>query len=942
MRGMITPSISWKMAWRNLRSQRRQTLLTIAGGCIGAALIMASIIFFQSFDESGSRWLKKHYGPIDWELRPPNNNPFFTSEELPSIEQLLKPNKLQQLPVVTFETRVSKVDGNLQTVRTGMRYLGIGLDFLQASTFDKENSLWNLSLSPNQIVLSDAIAKPLEIIEGDTVALTDAKGEKHFYQVRKIVKEEGISGYRGSTSTEGTLLIGLSDARQLAGIPIHTITSIFVGTTDKSLKKAEPSHFPIPAPLFEVREQKQLDFNQVQQMKKKHGFTFVLCSITAILAGALLMIQILLMLADARKESTALLRAIGFQRRHTQTFFLIEAFLINLLSTGVGIALGIPLGSGIILLFGWLNRNLIFAYSAHSVAITPYISLGGILLTGAIVLTLLMLTSVIACYKLGNLKIVATLRGENIKAEPRRVFWYAGIRIGLTLCSAVILGIHIVQLVTGKGIAILTTSGNTSTIQSAYVLALWFLSSISLLYIIVQILPYIQKLLKPLLNRLGIGEAAQILAFRYPAGNYRRTFVVTLLFSCCFMLLTLIIIITQHNYREIEQKSYTVLGYPAYIKYSTDSEKQQIISILNEDPELGKASKNSPVMEPYMIQAGSDGAILPNSQLSLTIPSDAFLQSNTHKLSERSADFASDDEAWKAVLNNPHYVILDKKYSYAPEEWSTVYGMEKEISAKINVGDKLKLNIYEKPAGPNTSDFGKKPQLKNSIDIKIIGFADTSTGMEFYNVMFVHPQIYEKLKAQGYHWENTSEKGYIMLPLPSKDLSYLRKIEEHVVAEGINGFYAPGITEASEDISTIQMLWIFNGFMILAMGIGLAGLAILQFRAVQERSKTIAMMRCIGLSTRLVRQMILLEGTMIGWIGLLNGCLFGSIGGYITVRLLESTKKPTDPILHFYYPWEFILPIACALMLLTLLLNLEPSRRILRLSPSEAIRSADE
>ncbi|WP_173218683.1 ABC transporter permease [Paenibacillus alba] len=903
---------------------------------------MASIVFFQSFDESGNRWLKKHYGPIDWELRPPTNNPFFTAEELPAIEQYLKPHKLQQLSAVTFETRVSKVDGNLQSVRTGMRYLGIGLDFSQASIFDKDNSLWNLSLSPDQIVLSDAIATPLELIEGDTVALTDVKGEKHLFQVKKIVKEKGISGYRGSSSTEGTLLIGLSTARLLAGIPDHAITSILTGMIDNSLKNTEPSHFPSPSPLFEVREQKQSDFNQVQQMKKKHGFTFVLCSLTAVMAGALLMIQILLMLADARKETTAVLRAIGFQRRQTETIFFIEALLINLLSTGIGLVLGIPLGCGIIVLFEWLNRDLIFAYSAHTVPITPYISLWSILVTGIIILCLLMLTSVIACYKLGNLKIVSALRGDANKVEPRMAFRHVKIRIGLTLCSAVILGIHIVQLVTGKGIAIIIGEGDSSLIQSLSVLVLWFVSSLSSLYIVVQILPFIQKLLKPLLQRLGIGEAAQILAFRYPAGNYRRTFVVTLLFSCCFMLLTLVVIITQHNYRNIEQKPYTVLGYPAYIKYGTDSEKQRILSILNQDQELGGITQNSSIMEPYMIQTASNGAILAKSQLNLTSPSDAFLSGGTPKLSERSANFASDEEAWKAVMSNPQYVILDKKYSYAPEEWPSVYGMGKQISRKLIVGEHLKLDVYEKPAGPNTPGFGKEPRTVDSIDIQIIGFADTSTGLEFYNVMFVHPHIYDKLKAQGYRWETTPEKGYIMLPLLSKETSYLRKIEEHVVTLGINGFTAPGISEASEDISTIQMLWVFNGFMILAMGIGLAGLAILQFRAVKERSKTIAMLRCIGLSTRFVRQMLLLEGTMIGWTGLLNGCLFGSTGGYMIVKLLESTKKPTDPALSFYYPWEFVLPIACTLMLLTLLLNLEPSERILRLSPSEAVRSADE
>lgn len=181
------------------------------------------------------------------------------------------------------------------------------------------------------------------------------------------------------------------------------------------------------------------------------------------------------------------------------------------------------------------------------------------------------------------------------------------------------------------------------------------------------------------------------------------------------------------------------------------------------------------------------------------------------------------------------------------------------------------------------------------------------------------------------------------MSLPSNDLRDLRKIEQRLAAQGIKGFYSPGISKAGEDMNMIQMLWIFIGFMTLVtLNIGLAGLAILQYRAVQERAKTIAMMRCIGLSIRLIRQMLLLEGTTISWLGLLNGCLFGSIGGYTIVRLAELTKPPTSPALSFDYPWEIILPIIGTLMLIALLLNLAPSRKITRLSPGDAIRSASE
>lgn len=944
MRSMLPPSLVWRMAWRNLWTQPRQTLLTVLGGCIGAALIMAAVVFFQSFDESGNRWMKQHYGPIDWELKPPAGSPHFTQEEVQAIAERLKLSNVQLLPAAIFETSVSKVDGQLQPVQTGLRYLAMGVDFAQAAAFDPDHPLWELSLTADQVLLSEAIAESLGVVEGDTVAIPDKRGNSQLFQVKKIVKEDGITGYRGLFAAEGTMIMGINQARQLNAAPDGAFTSILAGRKDQTLAKQSAVRFPTPLPLFEVHEQKLTDENQVNKMKQRHGAIFIICSITAILAGALLMMQILQMLAHSRKESLALLRALGFKNGQVRAIFFIETTLINLLSTGAGIVLGIPLGFGVIRLFEWFNQDLIYAYSAKSIPVTPYISLGGIVLAGAIVLGLLTVISLIACYRMGKMNIVLALRGDQDSEKTgngERI--RKGLRIVLTACAAIMVCIHFIQFFSGMSVEIITTDSGVVPLRSLSVLALWFGASVSMLYLVVQGLPYIQKGLKPLLSRIGIGEAAQILAFRYPAGNYRRTFIVTLLFSCCFMILVLILIVTQHNYREINQKSYSILGYPAYIKYYSEQEKQQILSVLKQDSELTEAAQNPPIMEPYMLGLEPNKLFLDSQQLNLTVPSEAFLAHGPPKLSQRSPAFSSDEEAWAAVLINPQAVILDHKYSYEPDEWSPGYGMNTALSRKLNVGDRLTLNVYNKNPEPNTPDFGKPRKVVGTFDIDIIGFADTSTGMEFYNVMFVHPQIYDQLKEHGYRWEYLKELGYVLLSLPSYELSDLRKIEQRLAAQGIKGFYAPGISEAGEDMNMIQMLWIFIGFMTLVtLNIGLAGLAILQYRAVQERAKTMAMMRCIGLSIRLVRQMLLLEGTMISWLGLLNGCLFGSIGGYTIVSLAESTKAPTSPALPFDYPWEFILPIIGALMLIAFLLNLAPSRKMTRLSPGDAIRSANE
>jgi ABC-type lipoprotein release transport system permease subunit len=939
MKTLMISSITWKMAWRNIRSQPRQTLLSILGGCVGAALVMAAVIFFQSFDESGNRWLEKHYGPLDWEMRPANHNTYFTADELPPIKEQLKHANIWIIPAITLESTVTKLDGELQPVRISARNLVIGVDFKEMGAVESANPLWSIGLSSDQVVLSSATAAQLALRSGDTVRLTAKDGTDHLFQVTMIVNEQGITGYRGVTASEGTLLMSLDSARRLAAIPDHSVTSILAGAHRTTGKQILAPHFPTPSNLFEVAELKQSAMSQVQQLKESYGVPFALCSLIAIFAGALLMVQILLMLADSRKETIAILRAIGFHRRQTQRIFFAETILLNLLITSIGLIAGIVLGVGVIGLYNWFHSDMMDAYSTYSIPILPFISLKGILLSGAAVLILLSLCSLIACYWLGKHRIVSAMRGDSQLTSERSGLRRRRIRIVLTVAACVILITHILQLVSGNAVEVLTGGTHPFLPQGLIVILLWLASSLAALYIVIQSLPQLQKLLKPAFRFIGVDQAAQFLAFRYPTGKYRRALIVTLLFSCCLMLLTFILILNEHFYSNLKQKSYTVLDYHAFVKYDSEDEKQEVLTAIRINPELAKLAPTPSILEPYMLQTNIQG-VEPRAQLNLIAPNDAFLHNGIPKLLSRSSKFATDEEAWLAVKNDPRYVIWDKKYSFAPEEWPEMFAMNQVISRKLNVGEKLNLVFYEKPDGPKPIDY--VPNQAGTEEVEIAGFVDTNTGMQFYNVVFANELLYDKFKNQGFRWDYLTEKGYVMLNMSSPTLADIREAEELFAIQDVQGFIAPALTEGPKDLGSVQMMWMLVGFMALSVSIGLAGLAILQLRAVQERAKTFAMLRCIGFSKRMIRQIMLLEGTSIGWIGLLNGVCFGSIGGYFIVNLMESYKPPTAAELSYQYPWQLLVPITALFLLLTWLMNLLPPASILRLSPGEAIRSADE
>lgn len=940
-RPLMSP-IVWKMAWRNIRAHPRQTFLSVLGGCIGAALIVAAVMFFQSFEHSGSRWLEKHYGAIDWELLPPAQQPGFDTEQLTAIREKLAIGEISLLPAVTSKTTVAKLDGQLQQVEIGLNYLIVGVDWQEGQSFDPSLDLWNYSLTQDQVVLSEAAALPLNIQSGDTISLTDTVGVPHMFKVKAVVKEEGITGYRGLSASEGTVLMNESSARKLAGVSDGVATSIFASANQSTRQAGEAPRFPTPYPEFSVVEQKQSALQQVEQQKLRYGITFAFCSVTAIGAGMLLMMQLLLMLGDSRKESFGVLRALGYQRKHIQHLFFAEASLLSLLSTGMGVLLGIPAGYLVVGAFQWFNRDFLLHYSAHSIPIEPYLSPFAAVGSAAVVFGLLMFTSLAAGWRLGRMNILTALRGEDRSLNEGSSLRRKALNMLVTMACLLIVLFNCYFFISGRGITALGSGSNPLSGQGGWVFLLWILGSVAFLYVWVQALPLLQKLLKPILQKLGFNDSVQMMASRYPARNYRRTLVVALLFSSSMMVLSLITVMNHHLERDMQRNSYTLLGYPAYIKYNNETEKNNILSVLQNDSELSRLIFNPLVMEPYMLRTNIADVFNDIVQLNVTVPTEDFIRDGAPKLTHRAPEFVTDEEAWLAVMNDPKYIVLDKKYSYGVEEWPGMYGRSQYPVRPLAVGETLQLDIYSKPAQPNTPQFGMDPEKAGETEITIAGFADVTTGMEFYNVMFIHEQLYNQYKEQGYRWEYLTEQGYVMLPLASSGVEELRALHERLTMLGINGFNAPLLNEAPKDFGMVQMIYLFVGFLVLSVSIGLAGLCILQYRAVQERAKTIAMLRCIGFGKKMIRQMLLLEGTVIGWSGLLNGLLFGTMGGYYLASYMESTRPPIEEPLAILFPWLPLMPIIAGLLAVTLLLNLFPSRRVLRLTPGEAIRSSEE
>ncbi|WP_409343844.1 ABC transporter permease [Paenibacillus sp. MBLB4367] len=936
---MLKSPLVWKMAWQHVKGSPKQTLLSIAGGCIGAMLIVAAIVFHHSFEQSGKRWMEAHFGAVDWEITPVRPNASFASQETAEITGKLAGSGLQTLPVVRTTGTVVKLDKDRQPVQAAADTLVLGIDFAAASVFAPgEQAVLGSAPTEDEAVVSAPVASKLGIGQGELIGVYEPSGGLRLLKVKQVAPESGITGYRGSANASGTLLVRPETARRLAQLEEGRFHSMFVSTGRVS---AEPPHFPVPMPLFEVTEQKETAIAKVNALQARYGLTFLIASVAASCAGALLLLQVLLMLADARNEQLGVLRALGLRNRQVRVIFGAEAALLNVLSVTAGTLLGCALGYGLIAFFRQQFAETVQRYEGLSIPLVPHLPVQAIVVTAAAVVAFQLAVTAVASRALTKQPIVQTLRGGGMQtAKPHKLT--AGRLLLIAICAALPL-FHLVQTLTPLGGEWLDSMGVGFLAKGLSVIGVWLLGSVAAVYAVIQSLPLLEHAFAPLYRKIGGNRASVMLAFRYPLRKKSRAFVISAIFSIVFMMLTTTVAISyQWLYTEEGGKvEDSLMGYPAYAAYSDDAERDALIRTAETEPEVSGLIHRVNSVSPYRLNVLAEGVWKEVSTFSVTAYDPTFFLNGRLQLIERSPRFSSDEEAWNTLLTQENAVILDEKFRYEADLWSDVYAKRFLPQRPLQAGDKIMLTVFGKPAAPNTPGFGTPSQAIAQREVEIAGFVKGEIGNEFYNLLVASPVFYETFEREGFKWPNHPEKGYVFFDIDERDAEATETILETFALNRQDGLQIPFRQKMGELLMMRQTVLIFVAFMLLSVVIGLCGLMIAQYRAVHERAKQMAMLRCIGFGRTLIAQLFMIEGSTIGWIGLGNGLLFGSTGSYLIYSFMEGQKKPMEPHLAFQYPYLPVALLFVGLLIVTLLLNAAPAAKSLRLTPGQAIREAD-
>jgi putative ABC transport system permease protein len=289
---------------------------------------------------------------------------------------------------------------------------------------------------PTEVVIDEASAKAGKYVLGDTVKVVAQSGSREFTLV-------GIASY-GDVRSPGGATFALFDSVTAAEFLAKPgfIDAILVSgdgsVSDAKLSKAILDVLPTTSKT-ETLTGAEITLETQDQIGSALDFFGILLSTFSFIAlgvGCFVIYNVFSISAAQRQRENALLRAIGASRKQITRAMLIEATVVGLLGSVIGLVAGIGLSAGLSALLRAVNID---------------IPSGGLVLsqntmTSTIIIGLIVtvLSAILPARRAGKVPPLAAMRATALEiAEPGRKRLYTGllsIALGLAVIVAVVTG----------------------------------------------------------------------------------------------------------------------------------------------------------------------------------------------------------------------------------------------------------------------------------------------------------------------------------------------------------------------------------------------------------------------------------------------------------------------------------------------------------------------
>ncbi|WP_330477843.1 ABC transporter permease [Streptomyces platensis] len=338
----------FRTALRNVLAHKARLLMTVLAVMLGVAFVSGTLVFTSTISQASQGAMQQSFRNVDVAIQP---QPGDSVGAPPLLDQKLL-DKAARVPgaasatgVVHGFTAIADKKGELigdASHSDGGNYApGTGGK-------DPRYPMRNGAPphGPHEFALDAPTADKAGYKVGDTVRLS-TNGPVHEQRLTGIFTADANQVPPGSSLA----LFDTPTAQKLLGAPrsFHEIQlKADPGTSQTALKSAVES--VLPKGQAEVSTGKQLSDDLAKMIKSSsedmQRYLLVFAGI-ALFVGIFLIANTFTMLVAQRTQELALLRAVGASRRQVTRSVLLEAFIVGLIASAVGLVTGIGIGAGL-------------------------------------------------------------------------------------------------------------------------------------------------------------------------------------------------------------------------------------------------------------------------------------------------------------------------------------------------------------------------------------------------------------------------------------------------------------------------------------------------------------------------------------------------------------------------------------------------------------------
>lgn len=269
----------------------------------------------------------------------------------------------------------------------------------------------------------------------------------------------------------------------------------------------------------------------------------------------------------------------------------------------------------------------------------------------------------------------------------------------------------------------------------------------------------------------------------------------------------------------------------------------------------------------------------------------------------------TEEAAWKSLQFNQNIVFVDSSFALIdPNTGESIAGIT------LPIGKSISLIDISNPG--NTREVKVGGILSESSQLFSQGiWMDGEIVEEQYGGVVTRIYVSHTSEISSSELENTLSNDL------SSDGVYTSVIENEILL--ILGLI-------------FAILTIFQAYLALGLIVGIAGIGVVTYRSVSERSGEIGMLRALGFRKRMVMSGMILEVSWTSLLGMLNGAVVALAFHYALYRTFWEEQG-----VELILPWFEVTSMVMGGWILVLLATWLPVSKATKVTPSQALSSLD-